>query len=256
MAMRHPFCAFGRALVVALVVTSPGVARADTINIGLGWQVTAPAGYLPQPDGPVGQLENFNTTAALPIKLVVPNWNTMAPIDIKFTQTTKAGANTVPNDFFMLRLQITNATKVPWGGFSFFIFDNNQTPQDGKPNLMHPFKAHYHFTFLDAGTVRFKSVYSQPNYGTDINDLSDRGVYSFTLKNDFLIKPADVWSPKFFDIHDRGKTDDKGNYITSFTLRLQPLKAPEPSTFLTFLVGGIGALGLVRRRTARVKSKG
>jgi hypothetical protein len=254
--MRTPFCAFGRALVVVLVLASPGVVRADMINIGLGWQVTAPAGYLPQPDGPLGQLENFNTTAALPIKLVVTNWNKMGPIDITFTQTTKAGANTVPNDFFMLRLQITNGTKVTWGGFAFSIIDNNKTPQNGKPNLMHPFAAHYHFTFLDAATVGFKNVSSLPNYGTDINDLSDRGVYSFTLKNGFLVKPTDVWSPKFFDIHDRDKTDDKGNYITSFTLRLQPLAAPEPSTFLSFLIGGIGALGLVRRRTSQVNSEG
>jgi hypothetical protein len=247
--------AFARALVVALLA-SPGVARADMMNIGLGWQVTAPAGYLPQPDGPLGQLENFNTTAALPIKLVVPNWNTMKPIDITFTQTTKAGANTVPNDFFMLRLQITNATKVPWGGFSFFIFDNNQTPQNGKPNLMHPFAAHYHLTFLDAGTVGFKNIDSRPNYGTDVNDLSDRGVYAFTLKNGFLVKPTDTWSPKWIQIHDRGKTDDKGNYITSFTIRLQPLAAPEPTTFLSFLVGGVGALGLLRRRSNRVNSEG
>jgi hypothetical protein len=226
------------------------------INIGLGWQVTAPAGYLPQPDGPLGHLENFNTTAALPIKLVVPNWSTMGPIDIKFTQTTKAGANTVPNDFFMMRLQITNGTKVPWGGFSFSIIDNNQTPQNGKPNLMHPFAAHYHFTFFDPATVGFKNVYSQPNYGTDINDLSDRGVYFFTLKNGFLVKPTDVWSPKLFDIHDRDKTDDMGNHITSFTLRLQAQPTPEPATFLTLLVGGVGMLGLLRRRTSRVSSEG
>src|SRR5262245_48593482 len=59
MPVTPPLRAFGRALVVALVVATPGVARADQINIGLGWQVTAPAGYLPQPAGPLGQLENF-----------------------------------------------------------------------------------------------------------------------------------------------------------------------------------------------------
>jgi hypothetical protein len=255
MPVRFPLRALGRALVVALVVASPGVARADMINIGLGWQVTAPAGYLPQPDGPVGQLENFNTTAALPIKLVA-NWTTMNPVSITFTQTTKAGANTVPNDFFMLRLQITNKTNVAWGGFSFSIVDNNQTPQDGKPNLMHPFAAHYHFTFLDAGTLGFKNVYSTPNYGTDINDLSDRGVYSFTLKNGYLVKPNDVWSPKLFDIHDRDKTDDMGNHITSFTLVLQAQPTPEPTTLLTFLVGGVGMLGVLRRHTRGVNSEG
>ena len=121
---------------------------------------------------------------------------------------------------------------------------------------MHLFKAHYHLTFLEAGTVGFKNVYSLPNYGTDINDLTDRGVYTFNLKNGFLVKPTDVWSPKLFDIHDRDKTDDKGNHITSFTLRLQPQPAPEPTTFLTFLIGGVGALGLLRRRSSRVNSEG
>lgn len=242
--------------LVVLVSYSPILA--GTIDFGGGWKATAPNGYDiaadPPANGAVGDLVPLgqSTTLALPIKMIVPNWQSLDEICIDFTNNRKS-TDPPPPDHLALRLEVVNKTTKDWGGFKMRIIDNNNTPQDGQPNLLHPFYAHYHVNFLEGNTVQpFTKIKTSPNYDNGpvpINDeLTDRGVYSMEF-SDGCVMINGAWSPKVFDLHDRAKTNDQGNYITSFRMCLMPIpkEVPEPATGLQ-VIGGVCAVARGRCR--------
>jgi hypothetical protein len=230
-------------------------ASAGTVDVGAGWKATAPNGYDAAPDPPaggnVGDLVNLgqSTTLALPVKLVVPNWQSLNEICITFTNDRKS-TDPPPPDHLALSLDIVNKTNRVWGGFKMRITDNNNTPQDGQPNLTHPFYAHYHVHFLEANSVMpFTMIKTSPDYDAGPvavgPDLTDRGVYSMEFSGGMVMKMG-TWAPKVFDLHDRAKTNANGDYITSFTICLMPIpKIPEPATAVLI---ALGLLAVPRRR--------
>lgn len=244
------------ALAALIVATCAPRLRAGAVNIGGGWTATAPAGYDVAPDFPAnGQLGDLvplgqSTTLALPIALIVPNWGSLNKISITFTNNRMAN-DPPPPDHMALRVRVGNDTNVAWSGFSFDITDNNGTAQNGQPNLTHPFSAHWHVSFLEQNTIGYNKITSTPDYGNSLApaDITDRGLYTFTLSDGFLVQPNDVWSPRMFDLHDRAKTAANGDYITSFTIGLKPI--PEPSAIVMAMtaVGLVGLAGWNRRRT-------
>lgn len=220
------------------------------IDVGGGWKATAPNGYdmAPNPpaNGMVGDLVPLgnSTTLALPVKLVVPNWQSLDEICITFTNNRKKD-DPPPPDHLALSLDIVNKTTKDWSGFKMRITDNNSTAQDGQPNLLHPFYAHYHVNFIEANDAApFKKIKTSPNYDSGpvvIDDnLTDRGVYSLEFSDGCVMKNG-AWAPKVFHLHDRAKTNDNGDYVTSFTICLMPVPkmVPEPASAALVVLGAM-----------------
>src|SRR5437899_510924 len=132
-------------VTVTALLCYPIAASASVINLGFGWQATAPDGYNVAPDEALNTLRFFpgTTTAAIPLKLIVANWSTTNPVAIKFTAPLNA-----QQDRFMLRMVVGNDTGLAWNGFSFDIRDtqvdypNSTTAMRG--SLLHPDRAHMH----------------------------------------------------------------------------------------------------------------
>src|SRR5437660_499307 len=110
----------GRMMIVlaAALVAGGRAAVADVVNLGFGWTATAPDGYNVALDEAMGTLRTFpgTTTAAIPLKLIVPNWSTTDPVEIKFT-----GPANGAQDRFMMRMTVGNDTGKDWNGFHFEI---------------------------------------------------------------------------------------------------------------------------------------
>ena len=241
------------AIALVIFVSTPAIASAEFItDLGEGWTATGPDGYTLQSDGPPDFI-GASSTSAKPTKLIVGNWDTFDPIKISFTHTgPDAGFM-----FFSLRMELTNKTDKAWGGFKFSITDDNGTPKATPgnippgDNLFHPFHAHYHIDHLDGASFEFDTLTANsPAYSVAFDDLEDRGIYDWMVSDGHQVAVDAVWSPQLIVMHKKlgfqsTPTDEK------FTISLQAIAVPEPSTAILFTIGFVVCSGLSARKRTR-----
>lgn len=279
---RHGW-AWPAALAAMLSLAAP--VAANTVNLGFNWSATAPDGYNVDLDEAMGTLRTFpgTSTAAIPLKLIVPNWSTTDPVMIKFT-----GPSQGTQDRFMLRMRVADDTGRDWNGFTFAIqdtqidFPNGTTQQRG--SLLHPDRAHLHTDKILPDRLGFEVLdiiqqfYTGPANNQTLQTRrpyleGSSGVYSLDLfsgLSDFVVMDQEVWSPFVFDPNNP-KNPTKSSLLdihlhftgrenlanSTFTLVLQPQLVPEPSTPLLVATGLVGLLGCgwrPRKRQSKPKN--
>jgi len=272
-------CFFGRVLVgVSCVVAASMAARADVTNdVGLGWKVQSPDAYQITLDdgfspGQTRPLPGINGTPAIPMKLIVPNWRSLDPVDFRFL-----GAKDFSGDRFSLRMLVVNDTGQDWIGFKISIRDDNNvafyniSTQTGGPSLRHPDRAHIHSDKIISGGLGFNQSLVTQYYYTGLRtpvlqtanpDITDnKGVYAIRLFSDngFVVADQASWRPFF--VNTNNATDVVTNSVLDFhlhnlpergnnpgfTVTMQPLAVAEPATAVLFGFGA-SAMLLWRRR--------
>jgi len=266
------------AVVLGLLTTSRPSLGDFNDNLGFNWMSTAPAGYNVLLDAAKNTLRGFpgGTDVGIPVKLVQPNWTSLTPISIMFTPASNPDpASPAQFQRFMFLMNLTNTSGVPWVGFQFQMIDDNGTDYPNLKagtggNLLHPDRAHFHADSILPSAIGFTAADTLQTFtnstGKLTNVISDltqsQGVYQITFHDGFIIKPGDTWNPLFYDatnpndptkssfldIHDKIKPIGGGGpNVTAFTVVLQPLFAPEPSSLTLCALGAAGMMFLGRR---------
>jgi hypothetical protein len=256
-----------------LFVVTPLASADFDDNLGFKWMSQAPLGINVNLDAPKNTLVTFpgTTTAAIPI-LITGNWNTLDPVEIQFLPATNPDPRSPdPVGRFMISLDISNATSVAWSGFRIAVTDDNgvdffnqRTGSGG--SLFHPDRTHMHVDKIKPDTLFFRDIildqtyYNSQGVLTTIHpDISgtDQGIYQITMTDATRrIEPSQTYRPLFYDadpavaslldIHLKRDTAEAMREA-KFTLTLQAIPAPEPSTLVIALIGAPVLLSALRR---------
>ncbi len=271
----------GLGALVLFVLTPP--VRADfSDNLGFKWMSETTSDLKVALDPSIPAVKNTlytfpgTTTAAIPV-LISGNFDTLNPVEIHFVPATKPDPKSPdPAGRFMISIDISNATSVNWSGFRISVTDDNgvdyanlKTGTGG--SLFHPDRTHMHVDKIIPDTLYFRDVILDQSYYDSKGVLktihpelsgTDQGIYQITMTDGRRkIEPNQTYRPFFYDadpkvaslldIHLKRDTTE-AMLQAKFTLTLQPITAPEPSTLLIPLLAAPVVLAAVRRTRGRV----
>jgi hypothetical protein len=244
-------------------------ARADfDDNLGFKWMSQAPAGVTidvkldPSIPAVKNTLYTFpgTTTAAIPV-MISGNWNTLDPVEIHFVPATNPDPKSPdPIGRFMISIDISNATSVKWRGFRISVTDDNgvdyfnqKTGTGG--SLFHPDRTHMHVDKIQPDSLVFRDIELDQTYYNSRGVLTtihpaisgtDQGIYEIMMMDPTRrIEPNQTYRPLFYDgdpavaslldVHLKRDTTEAMREA-KFTLTLQAIPAPEPSTLVISLL--------------------
>jgi hypothetical protein len=267
-----------------LFVLTPPVSADFNDNLGFKWMSETTSDLKVALDPSIPAVKNTlytfpgTTTTAIPV-LISGNFNTLDPIDIHFLPATNPDPKSPdPVGRFMISMDISNATSVNWIGFRISVTDDNgvdyysqQTGFGG--SLLHPDRTHMHVDKIQPSSLYFRDIVLDQTYYNSKGVLTtthpaisdtDQGIYQITMTDaSRVIEPNQTYRPLFYDadptvsslldIHLK-RDSAEAMREAKFTLTLQPITAPEPSTLLISLFGAPVLLAALRRTGRRPRS--
>lgn len=230
------------ALSIAALVCLIGVglpahpAEAVFMDLGIGaqfsgWEFDTPADVsitnVTTPGGVTGTTTNF---------ILATTFFDLEPKTVRFR--TKAG-NDQKERFFMMDMNVTNASGTDWS--AFFIETTDLLDAVFQPDEEHPKWAHIHPRHTVGGGPNYSPFLTfDPNTKFGVPDMTlSNGIVPFTSPFNT------VWSPQRIRLHDKSTTFKNAGPM-DFDLTIEPL--PEPGTPLLMGSGLAGLVGALRWR--------